>query len=257
MWNYLGSMPVLLVDFDHTLYSPSLPTLKHIDKRISLFIQAYLGVDLAKADHLRQELCSAYGTTLRGLMATHDLNPHTYFDFIHQVEEQALPPKNDDLFRWLAELPYPAYVFTNARADWVEKCFQSMGLSDWVGEGKPLLGILDLAFMDWLGKPHPSAYAAVEKWVHERHGHDSVLHLFDDRADNLQAAHRCGWVTHWVRPMNASSQDLPFAKIWNALHEVTMTSIAEVTRAIRQGKAHSHGEVGPRLHIDRASQADG
>jgi putative hydrolase of the HAD superfamily len=191
-------MHVLLVDFDHTLYPATLPTLTHLDQRITLFIQSFLKVGLEEADDLRKSYCQAHGTTLRGLMEHYGLDPHVYFDFIHQVDSETLPPPDAALNRWLQNLPYPAYVFTNARADWVEKCMDSMGLWGYVGEGKPLLAILDLAFMQWVGKPHPSAYALTDQWIRARHGQDVILHLIDDRLDNLAAAQAQGWQTHWI-----------------------------------------------------------
>lgn len=192
--------PVLLLDFDHTLYPPTLPTLGHIDRRITLYIETFLGLDFAAADAMRQNLCSRHGTTLRGLMHTHQLDPHHYFDFVHQVDEACLPPADAGLRLWLEELSVPAYVFTNARADWVWRCFENMRLTDLVGEGRPLLAILDLAFADWVGKPQPSAYAAVENLVRQNHGADAVLHLVDDRQDNLLTARERGWQTHWFSP---------------------------------------------------------
>lgn len=210
--------PVLLLDFDHTLYPPTLPTLGQIDRRITLYIETFLGLDFAEADALRQNLCSRHGTTLRGLMDTHDLDPHHYFDFVQQVEKAYLPPPDAALRQWLQNLNVPAYVFTNARADWVWRCFENMGVADLVGDGQPLRAIFDLAFVDWVGKPQPSAYAAVEMHLREVHGPEAVLHLVDDRRDNLQTARELGWRTHWFNPHADSNADEPALR---SLHDLS------------------------------------
>jgi len=197
-------MNVILLDFDHTLYPSTSPTLLHIDQRITLFLETRFGLDFAAADALRQSLCRGHGTTLRGLMLNHGIDPHGYCDFIHAVDDAILPSPDPALRAWLENLRWPAYVFTNARADWAERGLKAMGLWDLVGENRPLLGILDLPFTGWIGKPDPAAYLAVEDFIRARHGGPGAppltLHFADDRIDNLQAAALRGWRTHWVRP---------------------------------------------------------
>jgi pyrimidine 5'-nucleotidase len=223
-------MDVLLLDFDHTLYPSTLPTLDHIDSRITEFIETRLGVAFGEADALRKSLCAEYGTTLRGLMLGHGIDPHGYCEFIHAIDDAVLPPPDALLRQWLQQLPMPTYIFTNARADWAERGLKNMGLWDMVaekngsgenenragGNGKPLfgfsktplLGILDIEFTGWIGKPDPLAYLAVETFITQSHGSDIRLHLVDDRLDNLATAAERGWRTHWVQPHHYGEADL-------------------------------------------------
>jgi FMN phosphatase YigB (HAD superfamily) len=119
------------------------------------------------------------------------------------LDAAALPPPDPRLRRWLQALTYPAYVFTNARRDWAERCLASMQMDDLLVENSAtavLRGILDIAFLGWTGKPEPSAFEAAERFVRIRHPEVTQVLFADDRLDNLETARERGWITVWVRP---------------------------------------------------------
>lgn len=225
--------PILLLDFDHTLYPSTLPTLKAVDDRITLYIQTHLGLPPEEADRKRVRYCEEYGTTLRGLELRHGVDREHYCDFIHAVEAHHLPPPDPALHDWLARVPHPCYIFTNARMDWAVRGLMAMGLEGILPEagaawglkvapaapaalaataerdeaaprspwpGPRLKGILDIAFMEWQGKPHADAYAKADRHLREAHGEDILVHFADDRPDNLMAAREAGWKTIWITP---------------------------------------------------------
>ena len=220
---------ILLLDFDHTLYPSTLGTLQAVDERINLYMQTYLGLDRAAADALRVELWDKYGTTLKGLEELHDVDRHHYCDFIHAIAPEHLPPPDPALQDWLARLPHPVYLFTNARLDWAVRGMRAMGLEGLLPEAEAnatrdaaealdgagdraaagrafprrLEGIFDIAFMDWEGKPNPPAYAKVDAHVRARHGAGARIHFADDRMDNLESARAQGWSTIWIHPHTA------------------------------------------------------
>lgn len=66
--------------------------------------------------------------------------------------------------------------------------------------GPRLQGILDIAYMDWLGKPHEASYAKTDRMLRKKHGENVRIHFADDRPDNLMAAKAMGWSTLWVTP---------------------------------------------------------
>ncbi len=222
------SPSVLLLDFDHTLYPSTLPTLKAVDERITLYIQAHLGLIHEEADRMRLRFCEEYGTTLRGLELLHGVDREHYCDFIHAVEKAHLPPPDPALRDWLLRVPHPCYIFTNARMDWAVQGLRAMGLEGLLPEeglgrhagaglpadpapreedaawepwtGPRLHGILDIQFMEWLGKPHADAYAKANRMLRERHGADVRVIFADDRPDNLMAAREASWTTLWITP---------------------------------------------------------
>jgi pyrimidine 5'-nucleotidase len=228
---------ILLLDYDHTLYPSTLTTLKAVDDRINLYIRTFLGFSSAEADGLRTRLWDTYGTTLKGLEELHGVDREHYCDFIHAIEEAHLPPPDPLLHDWLARMPHPFYIFTNARMDWAVRGLKAMGLEAMLPAGldhsapgmsleraggksaEPALlnaakaaaeflgprleGIFDIAFMDWEGKPNKQAYAKVDAHLRARHGADIRIHFADDRQDNLESARERGWSTIWIAPHTA------------------------------------------------------
>jgi putative hydrolase of the HAD superfamily len=212
---------ILLLDYDHTLYPSTLSTLKAVDDRITLYIQTYLDFTPEAADAARLRLWNEYGTTLKGLEELHGVDREHYCDFIHAIEEAHLPPPDPLLMDWLARMPHPFYIFTNARMDWAVRGLKAMGLEAMLPHDMQsasdatsfktsaafkcprLEGIFDIAFMDWEGKPNRAAYAKVDAYLRARHGQDLRIHFADDRQDNLESARLQGWGTIWIAPHTA------------------------------------------------------
>jgi putative hydrolase of the HAD superfamily len=207
--------PVLLLDLDHTLYPSTAPTLDAVDRRITEFIGKTLEIPEDHADRMRRDLCAEYGTTLRGLELLHGVGREEYTSFIQDLEDHLMPAADLRLREWLitAARRRPTYLFTNARRDWADRCLIHLGFSDLLVADPDITavirGILDIDFMEWVGKPDPGAFARVERFL-ETHGllptHPSTPAAFfaDDRLDNLAAARERGWRTIWVRPHTAA-----------------------------------------------------
>jgi len=150
---------ILLLDYDHTLYPSTLKTLGAVDDRINLYMRTFLGLTRDQADETRIRLWDQYGTTLRGLEELHGVERGHYCDFIHAIDAEHLPPPDPALQAWLARVPHPLYIFTNARLDWAVRGLTSMGLASILpdadnggpeadfGEGETVLaepGVLDI-----------------------------------------------------------------------------------------------------------------
>jgi putative hydrolase of the HAD superfamily len=208
---------ILLLDYDHTLYPSTLPTLKAVDERINLYIRTFLGLTADQANATRMRLFGRHGTTLKGLEQDYGVDRDHYCDFIHAVEDHQLPPPDPALQAWLRRVSHPFYLFTNARLDWVVRGMTAMKLAHLLPEspggagqdadtsGAPRLhGIFDITFTDWEGKPHAPAYAKVDAHLRARHGQDIQIHFADDRSDNLEAARHRGWRTIWIAPDTTS-----------------------------------------------------
>ena len=202
---------ILLLDLDHTLYPSTAPTLDAVDARITRFIETTLRVPEEQADQMRRDLCAEYGTTLRGLEVLHGVSREVYTTFIQDLEDHLMPPADPRLRAWLiaAARSLPTYLFTNARRDWADRCLVHMGVSDLLTADPDvtsvLRGIMDIDFMEWIGKPDASAFARVEAFLRDKHpeafaGDGPELIFADDRLDNVEGARARGWRTIWVRP---------------------------------------------------------
>ncbi len=111
----MNTNKILLLDYDHTLYPSTLPTLQAVDDRINLYIRTFLGLGEEEANATRTRLFMRHGTTLKGLEAAYGVDREHYCDFIHAVDDDHLPPPDPALQAWLARVAHPLYLFTNAR----------------------------------------------------------------------------------------------------------------------------------------------
>ncbi len=188
---------ILLLDYDQTFYPRGSVTLSELDRRITLFVSQNLKVEIEQADSIRQELCARYGTTLRGLRETYQVNHQEYYDFIHQVPTGSLPLVNKSLSEWFDQISIPIYVFTNARRDWVEMGLRAMGLEKYIRD------IFDIESNAWRGKPEPQCYSDIEASLVKTHGKLSQIFFVDDHIHNLWPAYQLAWKTFWIRDQDS------------------------------------------------------
>lgn len=184
-----------LFDYDLTLYPWAEAGVLHsLDERINAYIIQHFQCDVQEANAIRQKYWTAHGTTLAGLMKYEGVDPHHYFDFIHQGGTIQRPLPNDALKQWLGSIEGPKFVFTNARSDWASIGLQSMGI-----EGC-FEGLFDLEFFGWNGKPEPVVYEQL-------HGHLELdgrpVIFFDDKWENLIPARSQGWQTVWIQGLQS------------------------------------------------------
>ena len=91
-------------DLDNTLYPPSTNLFAQIDERMRSFIARFLDLDLDEARRVQKSYFREYGTTLRGLMNRHGLEPGLFLEYVHAVDLDPVPP-NPALGAALARLP--------------------------------------------------------------------------------------------------------------------------------------------------------
>jgi putative hydrolase of the HAD superfamily len=194
---------IWLFDYDLTLYGEEERcVINSLDHRISLFVQKTVGGDFESAHRIRTDYLERFGTTLAGLMAMNQVDPDEFFDFIHQPEFLIYPKKAPEKLELLQGLNGPCFVFTNGRHDWSEAGMAHMGIDSAID------GVLDLKQLDWVGKPHDSAYEKAEDWLRQRLPQMGCampadlrdIVLLEDSLRNLEPAHRRGWTTVLVSP---------------------------------------------------------
>ncbi|HEU4959462.1 MAG TPA: pyrimidine 5'-nucleotidase [Sphingomonas sp.] len=177
-----------IFDLDNTLYPASANLFARIDERISAYVGKHFGVAKDEARRIQKQYFHAHGTTLAGLMAEHDVDPHDYLAAVHDVELDVLEA-NAPLAAAIAQLPGEKYVFTNADAAYAGRVLDRLGLSE------SFAGIHDVHACGYVPKPHPDAYAA----MCDAFGIDPADSLFaDDMARNLAPAKAIGMTTLWV-----------------------------------------------------------
>ena len=72
--------------------------------RIRDFIADFLNVSKDEAFRLQKDYYKRYGTSMRGLMAEHGMQPDDFLDFVHAIDHSPLLP-NPALGAALEKLP--------------------------------------------------------------------------------------------------------------------------------------------------------
>ncbi|MEG3176232.1 pyrimidine 5'-nucleotidase [Sphingomonas sp. RB3P16] len=184
----LAHIRTWIFDLDNTLYPSSARLFDQIDARMTGFIADKFAVDLVEARRIQKGYFHAHGTTLAGLMAEHDVDPHAFLDHVHDIEMDVLE-ENAPLAAAIAKLPGRKLVFTNADTPYASKVLAKLGL------GESFEAIHDVHAMDLIPKPQASAYAG----LCAAFDLDPATCLFaEDMARNLAPAKAIGMTTLWV-----------------------------------------------------------
>ncbi|WBH17207.1 pyrimidine 5'-nucleotidase [Sphingomonas radiodurans] len=175
-------------DLDNTLYPSSADLFAGIDAKMTEYISRLLGLDRVEARRVQKAYFHGHGTTLAGLMAEHEVDPHDFLQFVHDVEMDVLE-ENLPLAAAVAKLPGRKVVFTNGDGPYATRVLERLGL------GKSFEAIHDIHAMDLAPKPAASAYAGLCATL----SIDPTTALFaDDMARNLAPAKAIGMTTLWI-----------------------------------------------------------
>jgi putative hydrolase of the HAD superfamily len=172
-------------DLDNTLYDPAADLFAQIDARMCDYVSRLLKVDIEEAKRLQKLYYVDHGTTLSGLMALHEVDPHDYLDYVHDIELSALAP-NPKLASAIASLPGRRFVFTNGSRRHAERVLDKLGLDDLFHD------LFDIVATDFTPKPHADAFHRLL----DRHVIDpKQAVLFEDLERNLETAYALGFTT--------------------------------------------------------------
>jgi putative hydrolase of the HAD superfamily len=177
-------------DLDNTLYPPQARLFDQIEVRMTQFVMDALGVDRARANHLRRHYWHTYGTTLAGLMREHDVDPGPYLTHVHDISLDHLEVDHD-LAAHIRALPGRKIVYTNGCGPYAERVIAARGLS---GLFDAVYGVEHAGF---LPKPEAQAFQT----VFDADGLDPrQAAMFEDDPRNLAAPHAMGMRTVHVAP---------------------------------------------------------
>lgn len=177
-----------IFDLDNTLYPASANLFALIDARIGEYVRTLLQCDAEEAHRIQKGYFHAHGTTLAGLMAEHEVDPHHYLAEVHDVD-MSLLERNEALIEALARLPGRKLVFTNGDGPYAARVLDKLGLTD------TFEAIHDVHATAYKPKPDPSAYLG----LCDAYGLDPHQSLFvEDMARNLAPAKAIGMTTVWI-----------------------------------------------------------
>jgi len=188
-------------DLDNTLYSGVHGLFEQIDARMRGYLAHFLDVDEDEAHRVQKDYFRTYGTTLRGMMLNHAMDPKPYLDYVHDIDVSTIPPA-PHLGTALARLEGRKVIFTNADVAHAERVLARLGIADHFD------AIFDIVEADYIPKPEPEIYDTLVK----RFSIDPrQTVMVEDIARNLKPAAALGMATVWVRPITecAVSKEAP------------------------------------------------
>ncbi len=178
-----------IFDLDNTLYPAAIDLFGQIDDRMRAFIARFLGLDLDAAYALQKQYFNLYGTSMRGLMDRHGMDPAPFLAHVHDIDVSVLDP-SPLLEEALAALPGRKLVFTNASVAHAERVLNQLGVTHHFAD------IFDIVAADYRPKPEPEIY----RLMVDRHGVEPTRSVMvEDMARNLVPAAALGMTTVWVR----------------------------------------------------------
>jgi putative hydrolase of the HAD superfamily len=185
----LGEVETWVFDLDNTLYPASSGLFPQVQARMNEFICSRLGVSMGDARELRAKLFREHGTTMHGLMAVHQVDPHEFMAFVHDVDLTCVPA-NPELVAALNTLSGRKLIYTNGSVPHAENLLKHLGISHCFED------IFDIVASEFAAKP---AMTALRLFV-DRFGirPESAL-MVEDMAKNLAPAAELGMTTAWVK----------------------------------------------------------
>jgi putative hydrolase of the HAD superfamily len=177
-------------DLDNTLYPHHLNLWQQVDERIRLYIERLLDLSKEDAFRLQKDYYKRYGTTLRGLMLEHGLQPDDFLDFVHEIDHSPLEP-NPQLGAAIEQLPGRKLILTNGTRKHADAVMQRLAIHQHFED------VFDIVAAELEPKPSPQVY---DRFL-ARHGVDPrKAAMFEDLARNLAAPHALGMTTVLVIP---------------------------------------------------------
>src|SRR5688572_4023314 len=179
-----------IFDLDNTLYPRSTNVFQQVDARIRAYVRKLLNVDEAEAERIQKSFYREHGTTLRGLMLTHEVDPDEFLEFVHDIDHSAVRP-DPALGAAILRLPGKKYIFTNGSRMHAEKVAERLGFPTHFED------IFDIVAADLVPKPERATY---DRFV-ERFGlRPDRAAMFEDLTRNLIVPKAVGMTTVLVVP---------------------------------------------------------
>jgi putative hydrolase of the HAD superfamily len=180
-------------DLDNTLYPHHLNLWQQVDERIRDYIVGFLKVSRDEAFRVQKDYYRRYGTSMRGLMEEHGLQPDEFLELVHQIDHSPIEP-NPALGDAIAKLTGRKLILTNGTRSHADAVMKRLGI------GHHFEDVFDIRAAELEPKPRPQVY---ERFL-KRHDVDPAhAAMFEDLARNLEVPHALGMTTVLVVPEGA------------------------------------------------------
>ena len=177
-----------IFDLDNTLYSADSGIFQQVHKLMGEFISKNLKMDMVEAKKLQSKYYKQHGTTLRGLMDNHGVEPDYFLDEVHKLDYSIVGP-DEILNKELEKIQGRKIIYTNANKKHVVDVLERINLANFFDE------IFDIKMANYIPKPEIKPY---EQIIDIFNINPSSSAMFDDIAKNLVPAKKVGFTPVWV-----------------------------------------------------------
>ena len=177
-----------IFDLDNTLYSADSGIFQQVHRLMGEFISNNLNMEISEAKKLQSKYYKQHGTTLRGMMDNHGVDPDYFLDEVHRLDYSIVGP-NQLLNDELEKLEGRKIIYTNANKNHVLDVLKRINLSDYFDE------IFDIKLANYIPKPEIKPY---EQIIELFKIDASSSAMFDDIAKNLVPAKKVGFIPVWI-----------------------------------------------------------
>ena len=177
-----------IFDLDNTLYSADSGIFQQVHRLMGEFISKNLNMDMPEAKKLQSKYYKQHGTTLRGLMDNHGIDPDHFLDEVHRLD-YSIVGSNKILNEELHKLQGRKIIYTNANKKHVIDVLDRINLTNFFDE------IFDIKMANYIPKPELKPY---EQIINLFNIEPKSSAMFDDIAKNLVPAKKVNFTSVWI-----------------------------------------------------------
>lgn len=180
-------------DLDNTLYPHHVDLFAQIDRNMTAYVADMLDLGLEDARKLQKQYYHEHGTTLRGLMHHHGIDPAGFLEAAHKIDYSPVPA-DEGLSAAIKALPGRKFIFTNGTVKHAEAAARALGILDHFED------IFDIVAADYVPKPAGATY---DKFASLHRVETRKAAMFEDLPRNLIVPKMLGMKTVLIVPSAA------------------------------------------------------
>ena len=188
-------------DLDNTLYPHHVNLFAQIDKNMTAYVSALLGLSREDARALQKQYYFDHGTTLKGLMIHHHIDPSDFLEKAHAIDYDVLSP-DLSLGEAIEALPGRKFIFTNGSVKHAEMAAKALGIFHHFDD------VFDIVAAEYVPKPAGATY---DKFMALHRVDTQHAVMFEDLPRNLLVPKTLGMKTVLLVPQDA---DHEFVDAW-------------------------------------------
>ena len=177
-----------IFDLDNTLYSADSGIFQQVHELMGKFVSSHLDIGIEDAKIMQKKYYKQHGTTLRGMMDNHGVDPDHFLAEVHKLDYSIVGP-NHKLNQQLKKLQGRKIIYTNANMQHALNVLERIELSNFFDE------IYDIKMANYIPKPELAPY---EQMVKQFDIETKSSAMFDDIAKNLVPAKNVGFTSVWI-----------------------------------------------------------